>query len=122
MTNLIHGVRSDPVSGPPAGTWDIDPDHAEVAFVGRHLMLTKARGRFTGVQGAITVGDDLADSVVEVTIDMASVETGNHRRDEHLRSDELFDVERYPVAIYRSTGVAWEATEASSPATSPSAA
>ncbi|HWM74138.1 MAG TPA: YceI family protein [Nocardioides sp.] len=92
---------------PGAGTWDIDPGHADVAFTGRHLMLTKVRGRFSDVRGSITVAEDMNDSTVEVTIGMASVESGNPDRDEHLRSDELFDVERFPEATFRSVSVDW---------------
>ncbi|HZA74894.1 MAG TPA: YceI family protein, partial [Acidimicrobiales bacterium] len=61
------------------------------------------RGRFTGVGGTVHVADDPADSRIEVTIDMASVESGATDRDEHLRSADLFDVERYPTATFRST-------------------
>jgi polyisoprenoid-binding protein YceI len=108
--NLVQGTASRLVFGhvlPAPGTWEIDPGHADVAFVGRHLMFTKVRGRFTGVRGAITVAEDMDDSVVEVTIDMTTVETGNHARDEHLRSVELFDVDNHPVATFRSTRVEW---------------
>ena len=97
----------DGVVLPGAGTWDIDPGHADVAFTGRHLMLTKVRGRFADVRGSITVAEDMNDSKVDVTIGMASVESGNEARDEHLRSDELFDVERFPEATFRSVSVDW---------------
>jgi polyisoprenoid-binding protein YceI len=92
---------------PAPGTWIIDPGHAEVAFVGRHFMLTKVRGRFTGVDGAVTVAEDPADSSIEVTIDMASVSSGDAARDEHLRSPDLFDVAAHPTATFRSTDVRW---------------
>ncbi|MCB0893854.1 MAG: polyisoprenoid-binding protein [Nocardioides sp.] len=92
---------------PAAGTWDIDPGHTDLAFVGRHFMVTKVRGRFTGVTGAVVIADDFEDSRVEVTIDMTTVESGNAARDEHIRSAELFDVEQYPRATFRSTRVEW---------------
>ena len=94
---------------PAAGTWQIDPGHADVAFVGRHFMLTKVRGRFTEVSGVVRIGADPADSTVEVTIGMASVNSGSDVRDDHLRSADLFDVERWPTATYRSTRVTWTA-------------
>jgi polyisoprenoid-binding protein YceI len=87
------------------GAWAIDPGHAEVAFIGRHLGLTKVRGRFTGIDGTVTVADDVTDSRVDVEIAMASVVSGNPDRDEHLRSADLFDVEQYPVATFRSSRV-----------------
>lgn len=92
---------------PAPGSWQIDPGHAEVAFVGRHLMLTKVRGRFTDVSGVVRIAHDPTDSTVEVLIGMASVNSGSAARDEHLRSADLFDVDRWPTATYRSTRVAW---------------
>ena len=98
----------DGVVLPGVGTWEIDPGHADVAFTGRHLMLTKVRGRFQDVRGSITVGENLNDSSVDVTIGMASVESGSSARDEHLRSSELFDVENFPEATFRSVSVDWQ--------------
>ena len=86
------------------GAWRLDPGHAEVGFVGRHFGLTKVRGRFTGVDGTIVVGDDITASRVEVEIQMASVSSGDVKRDDHLRSPDFFDVERFPTASFRSVG------------------
>jgi polyisoprenoid-binding protein YceI len=99
--------RVDGATLPVAGTWTIDPGHAEVGFVGRHFMITKVRGRFTDVTGTLRFADDPADSSVDVVIGMASVESGNATRDEHLRSAELFDVTAFPTATFRSTRVEW---------------
>ena len=95
------------VTLPATGTWTIDPGHAEVAFVGRHFMITKVRGRFTDVTGSVAFAEDPADSAVDVVIGMASVESGNATRDEHLRSAELFDVAAFPQARFTSTRVEW---------------
>lgn len=92
---------------PAPGTWRIDPGHAEVAFVGRHFMITRVRGRFTDVSGEVGIAENPADSTLSVTVGMASVNSGNDTRDEHLRSAELFDVERWPTATYRSRRVMW---------------
>lgn len=99
-------VRSP--QAPAPGRWQIDPGHAQVGFLGRHLQLTKVRGRFRDVSGEITVAEPPADSEVAVTIDMASVESGNPTRDDHLRSADLFDVERYPTATFRGRLGAWD--------------
>jgi polyisoprenoid-binding protein YceI len=93
---------------PAPGVWRIDPGHADVAFTGRHFMVTKVRGRFTDVAGTVTVAEDMGDSQVDVVIGMASVESGNAARDEHLRSAELFDVEQFPQATFRSVDVEWD--------------
>ena len=53
---------------PVPGRWQIDTGHTEVAFIGRHFMLTKVRGRFTGVTGAITVAEDPGQSTAETTV------------------------------------------------------
>lgn len=95
----------DGIDLPTPGVWEIDPGHAEVAFIGRHLMLAKVRGRFTGVSGAIAIADDPTDSRIDVTIDMASVSSGDQARDDSLRSANLFDVENQPVATFRSTAI-----------------
>jgi polyisoprenoid-binding protein YceI len=90
---------------PAAGTWQIDPGHAEIGFVGRHFGLTKVRGRFTGIEGTVTIADDIADSEVYATIDMTTVNSGDPTRDEHLRSADLFDVAEHPTATFRSTNL-----------------
>jgi polyisoprenoid-binding protein YceI len=110
----VTGVNVDVATQtvrPAAGRWVIDAGHAEVAFVGRHFMLTKVRGRFRGVEGHILVTDDLADSVVDVVIDISSVDSGDDARDEHLRSADLFDVARYPSGSFRSTSIRVDGSE-----------
>ena len=86
------------------GIWRLDPGHSEVGFVGRHFGLTKVRGRFTGVDGTIVVGDDIAEATVDVVIDVTTVSSGDAKRDDHLRSPDFFDVERFPAARFRSVG------------------
>jgi len=86
-----------------AGTWAIDPTHSEVGFVARHLMVTKVRGSFTDVTGTVQVGQDIGDSVANVTIKTASVSTGTADRDTHLRSADFFDVDTYPEITFVST-------------------
>jgi polyisoprenoid-binding protein YceI len=110
-TNATTPTRNvDGVTLPAAGRWEIDPGHADVAFVGRHFMLTKVRGRFTDVRGAVKVAETFADSTVDVVIGMASVESGNADRDTHIKSAELFDVEQFPEATFRSTSAQWKGT------------
>lgn len=67
-----------------------------VKFVGRHLMITKVRGRFAEVSGTITIDDEPERSHVEVDIGVASVDTGNTDRDAHLRSVDFFDARIRP--------------------------
>ena len=90
---------------PQPGTYRLDKGHTTVEFVGRHLMITKVRGRFTEFDGQIVIGEDPADSSVEVTIDTASVDTSDEKRDGHLRGEDFLDVEKYPTITFRSTQV-----------------
>lgn len=99
-TRTLAGVEL-----PAPGVWQIDPGHADVAFIGRHFMLTKVRGRFTKLSGAVTIADEPTDSAIEVTIDMASVSSGDQARDDHLRSADFFDVDIHPTASFRSTAI-----------------
>jgi polyisoprenoid-binding protein YceI len=102
-TRLVAGAEL-----PAPGRWQIDPGHTQTAFIGRHFMLTKVRGRFTGVTGTITVAEDPGESTVEVTIDMASVESGSQARDDHLRSADFFDAARHPVATFSGRATRWQ--------------
>jgi polyisoprenoid-binding protein YceI len=90
---------------PVAGVYELDAAHTSVEFVARHLMITKVRGRFSGVQGRITIAEDPESSHVEAEIETASLSTGNDDRDAHLRSGDFFDVEHFPTITFRSTAV-----------------
>jgi polyisoprenoid-binding protein YceI len=87
-------------------TWTIDPVHSSAEFSVRHLMITTVRGRFTDVQGAVSMDEaDPSKSTVEVTIATASVDTREAQRDAHLRSADFFDAEHNPAITFRSTSV-----------------
>ena len=85
------------------GVWNIDTAHTTVGFTARHLMITKVRGRFGAVTGALTIAEDPMQSTVVATIEMASVDTNDESRDGHLRSPEFFDVEAHPTMTFTST-------------------
>lgn len=100
LTRDYQGVQV-----PEAGTYALDKGHTTIEFVGRHLMITKVRGRFTDFDGRIVIGESPEQSSVEVTIDAASVDSSDEKRDGHLRSADFLDVERYPTIAFRSTRV-----------------
>jgi polyisoprenoid-binding protein YceI len=87
-----------------AGTWAIDPVHSTIGFSVRHLMVSKVRGTFDDFNGTITVGEDGTASV-SAEIAVASLNTRNEQRDEHLRAADFFDVANHPTATFTSTGV-----------------
>ena len=84
-------------------TWTIDPAHAEIGFAVRHLMIATVRGRFGAVSGTVTVDDaQPKNSKVDVTVDVTSIDTRQEMRDNHLRSADFFDVEKYPTMHFVS--------------------
>lgn len=94
-----------PAPAGTTGTWDLDPAHTEVGFSVRHLMVSKVRGRFGTFAGSFTIGDTAEESRVEVTVDLASIDTNNADRDAHLRSADFFAVDANPQMTFRSTAV-----------------
>lgn len=87
----------------PTGTWAVDASHTEVGFVARHLMVSKVRGYFKDVEGTVEVAEDITQSRVDVTAQIASVETGSADRDAHLKSADFFDAETFPTMRFVST-------------------
>lgn len=90
-----------------ATIWNIDPDHTNIGFKVRHLMVSNVRGSFDKHIGVVDINDkDITKSKVEVSIDTASINTNVQKRDEHLRSADFFDVAKYPTMTFISKKVA----------------
>ena len=86
-----------------ASVWEIDPAHTSAQFAIRHLMVSTVRGDFRKVSGKVNLDDqDVTKSTVEATIDVASLDTGIVKRDDHLRSADFFDVAKYPTMTFKS--------------------
>jgi len=99
-----------PVPGtvPAALTGDfvLDASHTRIGFVARHAMVTKVRGSFATFEGKAHLdAENPAASTAEVAIEVASIDTGNAQRDEHLRANDFFDAPSFPQITFRSTGV-----------------
>jgi polyisoprenoid-binding protein YceI len=87
-------------------TWNIDPAHSVAEFKVKHMMISNVKGRFSKLSGALIFDEsDLANSRVEVSIDAASIHTGEDQRDAHLKSADFFDVERFPTLTFKSKGI-----------------
>ena len=86
--------------------WKIDTSHSNVGFTVRHNIVAKVYGRFAEFDGTVTLDPaDLKSAVVDVTIDAASVDTDNDKRDGHLKTPDFFDVAKYPTITFKSTAV-----------------
>ncbi len=88
------------------GDYVIDPTHSSIGFTARHAMITKVRGTFEQFEGwAHLDAENPAASTAEVTIEVASINTRQAQRDDHLRTNEFFDAPSFPQITFRSTGV-----------------
>src|ERR1043165_7659496 len=87
--------------------WQIDPAHSNVEFAVKHLMIATVKGRFGSAQGTVEVDEDRPRETakVDVTIDVASIDTRQEQRDAHLRSADFFDVEKHPTMRFVSKRV-----------------
>jgi polyisoprenoid-binding protein YceI len=91
------------------GTYTIDTAHSRFGFVARHAMVTKVRGAFNEFEGSAVIdGVDPSNSSVNVTLQVASVDTRNAQRDNHLRTNDFLDVDNFPVITFASTSVSHE--------------
>jgi len=87
----------------PTGTWRVDPVHSSVEFQVKHLGIATVKGQFKEFEGALEGGPDGASA--HGTVKTASVDTREPQRDEHLRSADFFEVDRYPEIGFRSTAI-----------------
>ena len=92
---------------PVAGTWLFDPPHTAIRFVAKHVGMAHVHGRFERFKGGLQIAEDVTRSRVDVRIDASSITTGNTTRDNHLRSGDFLDVERYPYIDFASTRFAY---------------
>jgi polyisoprenoid-binding protein YceI len=87
-------------------TWNFDLVHSSIQFHVRHLMVSKVHGRFTKWDGKLELdAEDPSRSQLEVTIDAASIDTQEEKRDAHLRSPDFLDVEKFPTLTFKSTSI-----------------
>ena len=87
------------------GTWNVDPSHSGLNFTVKHLMVSKVRGRFASFSGTLNIAADPLQSSVTAQADVASVTTGDTGRDEHLRSGDFFEAEKFPTISFASTKI-----------------
>lgn len=93
------------ITAVPSGTWNVDPSHSSVEFRVKHLGISTVRGSFREFQGTLEIGDDISSSKVTGSLKAASIDTGEDKRDEHLRAPDFFDAETYPEITFESTSI-----------------
>ncbi|HVE07775.1 MAG TPA: YceI family protein [Paraburkholderia sp.] len=92
-----------------ADTYQLDPGHTFPSFEADHMGgVSVWRGKFTRSSGTVTLDRAAKTGTVEVTVDTSSIQTGNAKLDDHLRSEELLDVAKYPTAVYKGTQIGFD--------------
>jgi polyisoprenoid-binding protein YceI len=87
-------------------TWAIDAGHSSIEFAVKHLMISTVRGRFPDVTGTVQLdSEDPTNSTIDVVVNVASIDTRQEQRDEHLRSADFFDVANFPALRFTSTRI-----------------
>lgn len=93
----------------PAGArtaWKLDPAHTTVEFSAKHMMITTVKGRITDFEGTLYTDEkDPKNSSVEVTLKAASIDTRTDQRDQHLRSADFLNAEKFPMIRFKSTRI-----------------
>lgn len=86
-----------------AQTWSLDKAHAKLSFGVTHLLVSNVEGAFNSFDAKFTsTKEDFTDANIELTADVATVDTNNEKRDEHLKTPDFFDVAKYPTISFKS--------------------
>jgi polyisoprenoid-binding protein YceI len=89
----------------PTGTWVVDPAHSRLGFAVKHLGISTVRGEFKDFEGALEIGEDVSAWRAYGTVKVASIDTAEPDRDEHLRSPDFFDAAQFPEIAFESTKI-----------------
>jgi polyisoprenoid-binding protein YceI len=89
----------------PTGTWTVDPAHSSVEFRVKHLGISTVKGTFREFEGQLEIPEDISQAKVTGTIKAASIDTGEPKRDDHLRSADFFGADEYPELTFESTRI-----------------
>jgi polyisoprenoid-binding protein YceI len=98
-------LTASTIPGYQTGTWKIDPTHSEVTFSVRHLAISKVKGKFETFDATVVTAENPLESTVEANIDVASINTGQEQRDQHLKTSDFFLTEEHPQLTFRSTSI-----------------
>jgi polyisoprenoid-binding protein YceI len=101
-------ASANPASTAPGTvtTWKLDPAHSVAEFKVKHMMISNVKGSFSGLSGMLALDEtDYTHSTVEVSIPVATINTGDPKRDGHLKSADFFDAEKFPELTFKSTNI-----------------
>ncbi|MEF2528768.1 MULTISPECIES: YceI family protein [Streptomyces] len=102
-----NAPAADPALAALTGDYAIDPAHSSIGFTVRHAMVTNVRGSFGDYSGSLHLdGGDPSRSTASIDVKIASVDTGIGDRDAHLRGEDFFAAEQFPLMTFRSTSAA----------------
>ncbi|MDH5510611.1 MAG: YceI family protein [Nitrospinota bacterium] len=99
LTAILHTSQAT------AGVYDVDQDHTSIGFSVKHMVVSNVKGVFDQVTGTFTLDEKDQLTGAEATIDAASVNTRNEKRDDHLRSPDFFDAAKYPKITFKVTAI-----------------
>jgi polyisoprenoid-binding protein YceI len=97
-------MSASTVTSVPTGTWNVDPSHSVVQFSVKHMGIATVKGQFTEFAGSLTIGED-GTATASGTVQVASVDTRETQRDEHLKSPDFFDAATHEQIVFSSTAI-----------------
>jgi polyisoprenoid-binding protein YceI len=101
ILKLTFGLMIAGLIASAQSTWSFDKAHSSIVFNVEHLVISEVTGKFGSFDGQVTAGsDDFEGGKVNFTVDVASINTDNERRDNHLKSDDFFNAEKFPKITF----------------------
>lgn len=103
---LVSAILLVVITNAQTTNWNIDASHSNVRFSVSHMVVSEVEGNFTKFEGTVaTSKEDFSDAVVSFTIDVSSVNTNDADRDDHLKGEDFFNVDKNPSIIFKSTSM-----------------
>jgi len=103
---MTNSAVATPVTTAATTIWNIDPAHSAAEFKVKHMMISNVKGKFSGLSGVLKLDEsNYGHSSVEATIPVATVKTGDEKRDGHLLTADFFDAEKFPTMTFKSTNI-----------------
>ncbi len=108
LTPLIAVLLTASAASAFAQTYNIDPNHTYPSFEADHMGISVWRGKFTKSSGTVTLDRAKKTGTANITIDASSIDFGNANLNEHAKGPDMFDVKKYPTAIYKGTSMKFD--------------